>query len=150
LIVEPWIQFFRTAPPIALIPLVIVIFGNGAKTDIYHTVSEICQAKQGYCFLDTYGEILQASLSGNYFFAKPNRRELLEYMELQAEVREQKVIEAAWRLLEKGSTNLMISMGEKGGEFVADTLTSLVKHGASVIRLDAFAYGTKKVETLST
>jgi NitT/TauT family transport system permease protein len=34
LIVEPWIQFFRTIPPIALIPLVIVIFGIGTSAKI--------------------------------------------------------------------------------------------------------------------
>jgi NitT/TauT family transport system permease protein len=33
-IVEPWIQFFRTIPPIALIPLVIVIFGIGTSAKI--------------------------------------------------------------------------------------------------------------------
>jgi sucrose phosphorylase len=32
-------------------------------------------------------------------------------------------------------------------KFVVDTLINLVKHDASVIRLDAFAYGTKKVGT---
>ena len=36
LIIEPWIQFFRTIPPIALIPLVIVVqgVGEGAKLTI--------------------------------------------------------------------------------------------------------------------
>lgn len=36
MIVEPWIQFFRTIPPIALIPLVIVVqgVGEGAKLSI--------------------------------------------------------------------------------------------------------------------
>jgi 1-phosphofructokinase family hexose kinase len=119
---------------------------NGAKTDIYHTVSEICQAKQGYCFLDTYGEILQASLPGNYFFAKPNRRELLEYMELQAEVGEQKVIEAAWRLLEKGLTNLMISMGEKGAlllsrEGLLQAAPPVISHQSTIGSGDAAVAG---------
>ena len=33
-IVEPWIQFVRTIPPIALIPLVIVMFGIGTSAKI--------------------------------------------------------------------------------------------------------------------
>ncbi|NOU96557.1 ABC transporter permease subunit [Paenibacillus sp. LMG 31456] len=35
-LIEPWIQFFRTIPPIALIPLVIVAFGigEGAKISV--------------------------------------------------------------------------------------------------------------------
>ncbi|WP_197081041.1 ABC transporter permease [Gordoniibacillus kamchatkensis] len=35
-LIEPWIQFFRTVPPIALIPLVIVAFGvgEGAKISV--------------------------------------------------------------------------------------------------------------------
>ncbi|MGC7871857.1 ABC transporter permease [Desulfosporosinus sp. SYSU MS00001] len=40
-IVEPWIQFFRTIPPIALIPLVIVAFGvgEGAKVTVIFVAS---------------------------------------------------------------------------------------------------------------
>ncbi len=33
-IVDPWIQFFRTIPPIALIPLVILLMGTGEKAKI--------------------------------------------------------------------------------------------------------------------
>lgn len=34
-LVEPWIQFFRTIPPIALIPLVILAFGIGEQAKIF-------------------------------------------------------------------------------------------------------------------
>ncbi len=34
-LVEPWIQFFRTVPPLALIPLVIVILGIGENARIF-------------------------------------------------------------------------------------------------------------------
>lgn len=34
-----------------------------------------------------------------------------------------------------------------GRKFIADTLSSLCEHGASIIRLDAFAYSTKKAGT---
>ena len=33
-VVEPWIQFFRTIPPIALIPLVIALFGIGTSAKV--------------------------------------------------------------------------------------------------------------------
>ena len=33
-IVEPWIQFLRTIPPIALIPIVIVMFGIGTSAKV--------------------------------------------------------------------------------------------------------------------
>lgn len=33
-IVDPWIQFFRTIPPIALIPMVILLMGTGEKAKI--------------------------------------------------------------------------------------------------------------------
>jgi len=33
-IVDPWIQFFRTIPPIALIPMVILMMGTGEKAKI--------------------------------------------------------------------------------------------------------------------
>ncbi len=33
-LVEPWIQFFRTIPPIALIPLVIALFGIGTSAKV--------------------------------------------------------------------------------------------------------------------
>ena len=34
IIVEPWIQFFRTIPPIALIPLIIALFGIGTLAKV--------------------------------------------------------------------------------------------------------------------
>ncbi|QOD93068.1 MULTISPECIES: ABC transporter permease [Microcella] len=34
-LVEPWVQFFRTVPPLALIPLVIVILGIGEDAKIF-------------------------------------------------------------------------------------------------------------------
>ena len=33
-VVDPWIQFFRTIPPIALIPMVILLMGTGEKAKI--------------------------------------------------------------------------------------------------------------------
>ena len=33
-LVDPWIQFFRTIPPIALIPMVILLMGTGEKAKI--------------------------------------------------------------------------------------------------------------------
>ena len=33
-IVDPWMQFFRTIPPIALIPMVILLMGTGEKSKI--------------------------------------------------------------------------------------------------------------------
>jgi NitT/TauT family transport system permease protein len=33
-LIEPWVQFFRTIPPLALIPLVIVFFGIGESAKI--------------------------------------------------------------------------------------------------------------------
>ena len=32
-------------------------------------------------------------------------------------------------------------------KFIKDTLTNLIKHGADIIRLDAFAYAVKKLDT---
>jgi NitT/TauT family transport system permease protein len=56
-LVEPWIQFFRTIPPIALIPLIIVAMGIGEKAKI--TVIFICTflvmvitIYQGVCNVD--------------------------------------------------------------------------------------------------
>jgi tagatose 6-phosphate kinase len=91
---------------------------NGVRPDIYHTISEICRAKQGYCFLDTYGEILRASIPGKYFFAKPNRRELLEYMALPDNAPAQQLVDSARQLLDNGFTNLMLSMGRGGAIFI--------------------------------
>ncbi len=54
-IVEPWVQFFRTIPPIALIPLVIVLFGIGTSAKI----SIIALA----CFLLTVITTLQGVVS---------------------------------------------------------------------------------------
>src|SRR5690606_14473566 len=34
-LLEPWVQFFRTIPPLALIPLVIVILGIGENARIF-------------------------------------------------------------------------------------------------------------------
>jgi NitT/TauT family transport system permease protein len=34
-LVEPWVQFFRTIPPLALIPLVIVILGIGEDAKVF-------------------------------------------------------------------------------------------------------------------
>ncbi len=34
-LLEPWIQFFRTVPPIALIPMVVIIFGIGESAKIF-------------------------------------------------------------------------------------------------------------------
>ena len=57
-LVEPWIQFFRTIPPIALIPLVIVAQGIGESAKI--TVIFVCTflvmvitIYQGVCNVDT-------------------------------------------------------------------------------------------------
>jgi tagatose 6-phosphate kinase len=119
---------------------------NGAKPDIYHSISDICQARQGYCFLDTYGEILQASLPGNYFFAKPNRRELLEYLGLKGEVTERKMVESARQLMANGFTNLMISAGEKGAflinrEMLLQAAPPIVSHQSTIGSGDATVAG---------
>jgi NitT/TauT family transport system permease protein len=34
-LVEPWVQFFRTVPPLALIPLVVVLFGIGESPKVF-------------------------------------------------------------------------------------------------------------------
>jgi NitT/TauT family transport system permease protein len=34
-LVEPWVQFFRTVPPLALIPLVVVLFGIGEAPKVF-------------------------------------------------------------------------------------------------------------------
>lgn len=57
-LIEPWIQFFRTIPPIALIPLVIVAMGigEGAKTAIIFLCSflvMVISIYQGVCNVDT-------------------------------------------------------------------------------------------------
>ncbi len=57
-LVEPWIQFFRTIPPIALIPLVIVAqgIGEGAKISVIFICTFLVMVItifQGVCSIDT-------------------------------------------------------------------------------------------------
>lgn len=57
-LVEPWIQFFRTIPPIALIPLVIVAqgIGEGAKITVIFICTFLVMVItifQGVCSIDT-------------------------------------------------------------------------------------------------
>jgi tagatose 6-phosphate kinase len=86
----------------------------GAALTIYRTISQICDAKQGHCFIDTYGEILRASTPGNYFLAKPNLKEFMEHTGMKEFGDERTLVKAAGEMMAQGFTNIMISMGRQG------------------------------------
>jgi tagatose 6-phosphate kinase len=94
----------------------------GADLSIYQTISKICEAKQAFCFLDTFGETFQHSLPGHYYFAKPNWREFIEYTGMVfEEFDEDAIVKSAGKLIDHGLENLMISMGKNGAILINQT-----------------------------
>ena len=70
-IVEPWIQFLRTIPPIALIPIVIATFGIGTSAKIaiiFFAVflTMVITIYQGVKNVDA--TLIKAAMTGRYFF----------------------------------------------------------------------------------
>jgi tagatose 6-phosphate kinase len=119
---------------------------NGAQLNIYQRISEICKAKQGYCFLDTYGEILHASLPGDYFLVKPNLKEFQDYLAIKNEVDDHIIVEAAQKMITNGFINLMISMGQKGAilvnrEGVLKAAPPIISHQSTIGSGDASVAG---------
>ena len=94
----------------------------GTHPSIYQTISKICEEKQAFCFLDTFGETFHHSLPGRYYFAKPNLREFVDYTGMVFdEFDEDAVKKPAGKLIDLGLENLMISMGKNGAILINQT-----------------------------
>ncbi|QQO10109.1 1-phosphofructokinase family hexose kinase [Breznakiella homolactica] len=86
----------------------------GLRDSIYREISGLCAEAGAYCFLDTSGDLLTASIGGRYLFAKPNMHELLALYG-ETEYRDEEQLAALGRRMrDSGIEQLMVSMGSRG------------------------------------
>lgn len=93
-------------------PETVVISGSLPPGLDYKAVEKIREAVDAEVVVDLHGNIL-GRLKGDYFLAKPNRKELSEATNLELETIED-CKKASKKLLDKGFDNILASLGEDG------------------------------------
>ncbi len=92
---------------------------NSLESDIYEKILEsICQ-KQVRVVIDATKDLLLNTLKFKPFLIKPNLQELEEIFEKTLET-DEKIVECAKVLQQKGAKNVLVSLGENGAIFVCE------------------------------
>ena len=93
---------------------------NGLKNDVYEVLLEQAVLPRKARFaVDACGELLLSTLKHRPFLVKPNLEELQEIAGRTLSDDEE-IKSAATSLIEKGASNVIVSMGEKGAMFISE------------------------------
>lgn len=91
---------------------------NGMKSDIYKTISTMCESKKAKCIMDANGKYLESSFPSKYFFIKPNETELGLLFNEGKKLSTEKIVELSSKLIEMGVENVLITRGANGAIFI--------------------------------
>lgn len=91
---------------------------TGVDKKIYAEIIRLVHQKGAKVFLDADGELFKRAIEAGPDMIKPNRAELQEYAQIEHEVSEAELLNAAKELAGKGINTIAISMGKSGAMFV--------------------------------
>jgi 1-phosphofructokinase len=95
----------------------------GAPPETFAELITVARSSGAKCMLDTAGQALRLGLGAKPFIIKPNQAEVEELLQVRLGVRRE-LVEAARKLLEMGSKEVVISLGADGA--VAATAQDLL------------------------
>lgn len=90
----------------------------GVEKGIYAKIIDLVHKKGAKVLLDADGELFCQALEAKPDMIKPNHMELEEYAQLQFYASETELLQIADSILQKGISNIAISMGNAGALFV--------------------------------
>lgn len=93
---------------------------DGVEKGIYKYISEVCAKKDAKCIIDTNNETLKQSLPAEYYFAKPNIKELKEFFNIKEDLADEEVIRLCRKMQSMGIDNILLTLGEKGALLIGD------------------------------
>lgn len=92
---------------------------SGVDKDIYKKIIELVHDKGGKVFMDADGELFVRGLEAVPDMIKPNREELQKYMGAKQSLEEKEIKDFAEEMLQKGISQIAVSMGGEGALFFA-------------------------------
>ena len=103
---------------------IVVISGSlpeGAPSDFYQSVIDVCHGKSAQVFLDSSGESLKQGVRAKPDLIKPNREEFETLVGHKLD-NEKNILAAAQRIVATGIKWVVISRGAQGALFVSDEI----------------------------
>lgn len=93
-------------------------FSTGIKPSYLVKIAQLCDAKGVKLIIDSsYPEVLQ-TLQYHPFLLKPNDSELAGYFSESMPLSDEKVVNLARKLINRGCQNVLVSLGEKGAALI--------------------------------
>jgi 1-phosphofructokinase len=117
---------------------IVVLSGSlpeGAPSDFYQALIEVCHAKSALAFLDSSGESLKQGLNAKPYLIKPNQAEF-EALVGHSLKDEQAIINAARAIVATGVKWVIVSRAEQGALLVGENvvlIASVVCHESEII-----------------
>lgn len=91
---------------------------DGAPSDLYGRISEMCRRKGARCFLDTNSVTVEQLKDDRYYFYKPNLTELFELFKMEPVTDRKTILKLALQLVDGGISHVLVSLGADGGILV--------------------------------
>lgn len=102
---------------------IVVLAGSvpaGVDKGIYAKITESVHKKGGKVLMDADGELFVKALEAGPDMIKPNRDELQKYVGIDHKASENELLSSAKKLMEKGISNIAVSMGSSGAVFIGE------------------------------
>lgn len=91
----------------------------GVKKSVYGELITLVKKKQGRVILDASGDLLSMGIDCGPEIIKPNREELISYLDLPSDCSRELLKEKAMSLFEKGIYYILLTLGQEGAYFLS-------------------------------